>query len=191
MNVRSSDKQQRILDATMALVAENGLHATPMSQISKRSQVSAGAIYHYFPSKESIINQLYLSLKQDILAALFRGYDIQAPYQGRFLGLWHNALDHFIAHPMQLSVIEQCAHSTLITPEVKAETNRYLAPLIGFLTEGVESGQLKPMEISLLMALIESSINAVAKLKLSGALDITDQQRHMAAQVCWEGVKSS
>lgn len=190
MNVRSDDKRQRILTATMELVAENGLHATPMSQISKRSHVSAGAIYHYFPSKEVIINELYLSLKKDLADALLQGYDIQSAYQERFLRIWHNALDHFITHPMQLSFTEQCAQSPVISEDAKAEINRYLAPVIGFLTEGVESGQLKPVEIPLLMSLIQSSITAVAKLHLSGSLEITDEQRQIVAQVCWEGLKN-
>ncbi|MEO0488842.1 MAG: TetR/AcrR family transcriptional regulator [Cyanobacteria bacterium P01_A01_bin.123] len=191
MNIRSSDKKQRIFTATMELVAENGLHATPMSQISKRSQVSAGAIYHYFPSKDAIINELYLELKKEMMVAVFQGYDIQMPYQERFLLIWHNALDYFLAEPLQLSFTEQCAISPLISEAVCTEVNRLLAPLMGFVAEGIESGQLKRMEIPLLLALIQSSIVAVAKLQTAGSHAISDEQRQIVAQVCWDGLKGS
>ena len=64
MNIQSEYKMQCILKATLELIAENGLHATPMSQVSKQSGVSAGTIYHYFSSKDVLINQLYLDIKR-------------------------------------------------------------------------------------------------------------------------------
>jgi AcrR family transcriptional regulator len=190
MNVRSKDKKQLILEATLALIAENGLHATPMSQISKRSGVSAGTIYHYFPSKEALINELYVDLKQVIAAAAFRGYNIQAPYPERFLLVWRNSLDYLISSPMQLSFIEQCSISPVISTEAKAASNKYLAPVIGFITEGIELGQLKKMDIQLMLTLINSAVVGTAKLQLSGALEITDEHREAAARACWDGVST-
>ena len=173
----------------MELIAKNGLHATPMSQISKCSQVSAGSIYHYFPSKEAIINHLYLDLKKAIADAAFRGYDIQAPYQERFLLMWRNSLKYLISRPMQLSFIEQCSISPLISAEAKEASSRYLAPVLGFVTEGIESGHLKKMDIQLLLSLINGTIVSTAKLHLSGALEITNEHQEVAAHACWDGLK--
>ena len=174
----------------MELIAENGLHATPMSQISKRSQVSAGSIYHYFPSKEAIINQLYINLKKERGDAAFRGYDIQAPYKDRFLLMWRNSLNHLISKPMQLSFLEQCAISPLISKEATEAGNRYLAPVFGFVAEGLESGHLKKMDIQLILSFIFGTIVGTAKLQLSGVLEITDEHREAAAQACWDGLKA-
>ena len=174
----------------MELIAENGLHATPVSQISKRARVSAGTIYHYFPSKEAIINQLYLDLKKEMADAAFREYDIKAPYQERFFLMWQNSLDYLISKPIQLSFIEQCSISPLISAEAKEVGKRYHAPLAGFVTEGCESGYLKKMDPRLILSLIHGTIISMAKLQLSGALDMTDEQRVGAAQVCWDGLKA-
>lgn len=190
MNVQSKDKKQRILDATLALIAENGLHATPMSQISKRSNVSAGTIYHYFSSKEEIINHLYIDMKKAIADAAFRGYDIQSPYQERFLLMWQNSLNYLISQPAQLSFVEQCSISPLISAEAQEASSRYLAPVIGFITEGIESGNLKNMDLQLILSLINGTIVSTAKLQLSGLLDITDEHQSAAAQVCWDGIKA-
>ncbi len=190
MNVRSTDKKQRILDATMELIAENGLHATPMSQIGKRARVSAGAIYHYFPSKEAIVNHLYLDLKKEIADAAFQGYDIQAPYKERFCLIWRNSFNYLLSRPMKLSFLEQCSISPLISAEAKAESARYLATLLGFIAEGLESRQLKPMDSPLILALIHGTIAGTAKLGLSGALEITDERQEAAARACWDGLKA-
>ena len=39
MNVQSMTKKQKILDATLALIAENGLSGSPMSLIAKKADV--------------------------------------------------------------------------------------------------------------------------------------------------------
>lgn len=174
----------------MELIAENGLHATPMSQISKRSKVSAGTIYHYFSNKDELINNLYLDLKKEMFDAAFRGYNLQTSYQARFLLIWRNTFNFLISRPMHLSFIEQCAISPLISPEVKEITNRYLATSLGFITEGIESGHLKKIDDRLILSLMYGSILSTVKLQLEGNLAITDEHREAAALFCWDGLKA-
>ena len=191
MNIQSEDKRQRILAATMALIAENGLHATPMSQVSKRSGVSAGTIYHYFSSKEELINALYLEQKKALYDSAFQGYDTQAPYQARFFRMWRNVFDYLQPRPVELSLIEQCAISPLISAEAKEACNRYAAQLAGFVMEGIEAGHLKPMDVQLILSFIYGSIVSTAKLQLSGLLEVADEHRDAAAQACWDGLKAN
>jgi len=56
---RPSDKRGAILDAALHLIAERGFHNTPVSKIAEVSGVSAGIIYHYFDSKDELIQELY------------------------------------------------------------------------------------------------------------------------------------
>ena len=190
MNIQSEDKKQRILGATMELIAENGLHATPMSQISKRSGVSAGTIYHYFSGKEVLINELYLEQKKALYNSAFHGYDIQSPYEERFFLMWRNVFNYLVARPVELLFMEQCAISPLISADAKEAINRYVAPLAGFITEGIEAGCLKKMDIQLALSFIYGSIVSTAKLQLSEILEITDEYRETAAQICWDGLKA-
>lgn len=50
-----AERRQQILHAAMGLFAENGFHAVSMQQITAASGMSAGAVYHYFPTKMSLI----------------------------------------------------------------------------------------------------------------------------------------
>ena len=85
MNVHSNDKKQQILKATLEMIAENGLHNTPMSKIIKKSKVSAGTIYHYFPSKEELINTLYVEIKKEMGGTVYDGLDDIKEFKERFL----------------------------------------------------------------------------------------------------------
>lgn len=50
-----AERRRQILHAAMTLFAENGFHATSMQQIIAASGMSAGAVYHYFPTKKSLV----------------------------------------------------------------------------------------------------------------------------------------
>ena len=49
--VNISDKRAAILETSLKLLSERGLHDTPMSMIVKESGVSTGTVYHYFENK--------------------------------------------------------------------------------------------------------------------------------------------
>ncbi len=51
-------RRQQILDATVQCVRRKGFHGASMSDIAAGAQVSVGAIYRYFTSKESIIEAI-------------------------------------------------------------------------------------------------------------------------------------
>lgn len=48
-------RRQQILAAAMTVFAERGFASATMQQITKHSGMSAGAVYHYFPTKHSLI----------------------------------------------------------------------------------------------------------------------------------------
>jgi AcrR family transcriptional regulator len=51
-------KKQLIMDTALELFAENGFHATSMSQVAKKAGVSKGLAYNYFESKQNILDEI-------------------------------------------------------------------------------------------------------------------------------------
>lgn len=51
-------RREQILDASAACFARRGFHATTMQDICKEAELSPGAVYRYFPSKDSIIQAM-------------------------------------------------------------------------------------------------------------------------------------
>lgn len=48
-------RREQILEAALHCFASNGFHATSMQDILREAQLSAGALYRYFPGKNAII----------------------------------------------------------------------------------------------------------------------------------------
>lgn len=51
-------KKELILESALELFAENGFHATSISQVAKKAKISKGLIYNYFESKNEILSEI-------------------------------------------------------------------------------------------------------------------------------------
>lgn len=51
-------KKQLIMDTALELFAENGFHATSISQIATKAGISKGLTYNYFESKNEILHEI-------------------------------------------------------------------------------------------------------------------------------------
>ena len=51
-------KKELIMETALELFAENGFHATSVSQIAKKAGISKGLAYNYFESKNDILDEL-------------------------------------------------------------------------------------------------------------------------------------
>jgi len=63
------DKRRAILDAAVRVFARQGYHATRVSDIADEAGVAYGLVYHYFRSKEAVMNELFSERWSLLLAA--------------------------------------------------------------------------------------------------------------------------
>jgi AcrR family transcriptional regulator len=64
------DKRRQILDAAVTVFARQGFHATRVSDIADEAGVAYGLVYHYFSSKDQVLNELFLERWSLLLAAI-------------------------------------------------------------------------------------------------------------------------
>jgi TetR/AcrR family transcriptional regulator, fatty acid metabolism regulator protein len=64
------DKRRTILDAAVRVFARQGFHTCRVSDIADEAGVAYGLVYHYFNSKEEILDTLFLERWDVMLAAI-------------------------------------------------------------------------------------------------------------------------
>jgi TetR/AcrR family fatty acid metabolism transcriptional regulator len=64
------DKRRNILDAAIRVFARQGFHSTRVSDIADEAGVAYGLVYHYFESKEEVLNELFSERWSLLLAAI-------------------------------------------------------------------------------------------------------------------------
>jgi AcrR family transcriptional regulator len=64
------DKRRQILDAAIRVFARQGFHATRVSDIADEAGVAYGLVYHYFRSKDEVLDELFVERWSLLLAAI-------------------------------------------------------------------------------------------------------------------------
>ena len=71
------DKRRMILDAAVRVFARQGFHACRVSDIADEAGVAYGLVYHYFASKDEILDTLFLE-RWNVMLETIREVDAQA-----------------------------------------------------------------------------------------------------------------
>ena len=74
MTTRSSEqaleRRRQILDAAVLVFAREGFHGCRVSDIADQAGVAYGLVYHYFSSKDEILDTLFLERWNLLLEAI-------------------------------------------------------------------------------------------------------------------------
>jgi AcrR family transcriptional regulator len=70
------DRRRAILDAAVKVFARQGFHACRVSDIADEAGVAYGLLYHYFPSKEEVLNTLFLE-RWGVMLEMIRAVDAE------------------------------------------------------------------------------------------------------------------
>lgn len=184
------NKKEQILTATLKLIVEKGIESTPMSEIAKAADTGMGAIYHHFPNKESLINELYFYLKAKESAIIMEGYDPSLSVKQRFIWLWKKMISYFISEPMDFMFLEQFYYSPAIDPKAKHEGSLYLNVLDSVYLDGQAQQIIKDGNLKEWIGFTSGSLVSLVKLHHSNYIVLEEDSIDYYIQAAWDALKS-
>jgi AcrR family transcriptional regulator len=69
-SIGPEDKRRRILDAAVRVFARKGFHTSRVGDIAEEAGVAHGLLYHYFDSKDALLETIFHETWRDLLAAM-------------------------------------------------------------------------------------------------------------------------
>ena len=108
MNARrdtAADKRRLILDAAIRVFAREGFHRCRVSDIAREANVAYGLVYHYFRSKDEVLDTLFTerwSLLLEAIAECDRG---DAPVREKLHSIASFIIDSYRNDPDLMKVI--------------------------------------------------------------------------------------
>ena len=99
------DKRRMILDAAVRVFARQGFHTCRVSDIADEAGVAYGLVYHYFQSKDEVLDTLFLE-RWDVMLEAIREVDAQAvPARDKLYAIASFIVDSYRHDPDLMKVI--------------------------------------------------------------------------------------
>jgi TetR/AcrR family fatty acid metabolism transcriptional regulator len=100
-----ADKRRLILDAAIRVFARQGFHATRVSDIADEAGVAYGLVYHYFNSKEEVLNELFVERWSLLINAIEEADRAGGPHRDRLAAVANFIIDSYRHDPDLMKVI--------------------------------------------------------------------------------------
>ena len=78
-SIASEEKRRLILDAAVRVFAQKGYHTSRVGDIAEEAGVAHGLLYHYFSSKEEVLETVFRDAWTELLEAFARVEQADAP----------------------------------------------------------------------------------------------------------------
>ncbi len=102
---KAPDKRRLILDAAVRVFARQGFHACRVSDIADEAGVAYGLVYHYFASKDEVLDTLFLE-RWNVMLELIREVDAETtPVREKLAAIASFIIDSYRHDPDLMKVI--------------------------------------------------------------------------------------
>ncbi|TCI85303.1 TetR/AcrR family transcriptional regulator [Tenacibaculum sp. M341] len=150
-------KKNDIVLAALNLLGRNGVHATPMSAIAKEAGTGMGTIYNYFPTKEILINYIFVYIKTEE-KKLFSTFVSTKDLRVQFKEYYSVAVQFYKDNVQYFQFIEQLHASPIITEESRDFALKAIGSVYHLIEKGKELGVVKDMQTKELLQFIAGSV---------------------------------
>ena len=99
------DKRRMILDAAVIAFAKRGFHACRVSDIADEANVAYGLVYHYFRSKDEVLDTLFLDRWNVLLDVISEIDGLRIPVRDKLYAIAGFIVDSYRRDPDLMKVI--------------------------------------------------------------------------------------
>ena len=102
-----SPNKKALLEAAMWLFAKDGFWNITTANIAKHAAVATGTLFTYFPTKNDLLDEVYLMIKREALAEIQREPKLRASFQAVFKEIHTRQLKWGLANPKKFPLMLQ------------------------------------------------------------------------------------
>jgi AcrR family transcriptional regulator len=182
------DRRESIMDAALACFVERGFYGTAIPQIAEKADVAAGTIYHYFESKEALVNALYRSWKQTVAQRVFTAFPHEGPVREQFRVMWHEMIAFAMDQPLAFAFIELHNHASYLDDESRAIDRNLKDFARGVIQLAQAQGLLKQLDASVLMELVFGAFVGMMRAHYEKRIELSPEIIAQAEEACWDAI---
>jgi AcrR family transcriptional regulator len=114
----SNEKRLAILTAATSIVANEGVEAAT-ARIARAGGVAEGTVFTYFPTKDALLNELYLTIKRGVAEVVLADSPVRGTAADGLRSIWTNYIRWGLEHPAERRAMVQLGVSGRVTDETR------------------------------------------------------------------------
>lgn len=184
------NKRDQIYEAALRLFNEYGFDKTPTSLIAKEAGVAIGTLFHYFPTKEELINSLYLRCKDSMITRALDGLESQKTYRGQLMAVNRNILRWGVKCSEEYLFFQQFSNSANIFDSTKKQGREKFNTLYDLIVRGIDTEIIKNIDVELLISSVMGLIGSMVVYLMSRPELLEDESfMEQAFGLVWDAIK--
>lgn len=185
-----SEKKEKIFKAALNMIKRTGVHSLAMGQLSKDSGIAAGTFYHYFSSKDMMLQETFLYCHKRAATIGAKAVKSDEPYKTRFSNLINNWYEHFSKNSTELFFIQESEAGYSVTNNIIRESRVFYSDVFTFLNSGTDKNAFRDIDAKLKMQFIFQSIFATIKYETTFENKLSREDLDEVIEICWHGLKA-
>lgn len=189
MRNKDEIKRNSIREATIKLVAVQGIAGVKMALIAKKSGLSPSTLYVYYNNKEELLSSVFT----DVTASLFgriKLSDTSLPYKLLVKEYFEQLLLYKVKKANEYTYIRMFVTSPYYNEEMKSVIYDRAKHMIELVLEGQKQMILKDkIDYHILLAAIDGMSDKLVEYRAKGAINIDRRLIDDSFEVVWDGIK--
>ena len=143
-SIASEEKRRLILDAAVRVFARKGYHTSRVGDIAEEAGVAHGLLYHYFSSKEELLETVFRETWAELLEAFGRVEESEEPAAEQLRQLAAILLRSWRRDPDLVRVLVREVGRSQTLPDRVEEIGRVFAAIRRTIERGQSEGAFRP-----------------------------------------------
>jgi AcrR family transcriptional regulator len=152
------NKRALIFNTALTLFVEHGFHGTATAKIAKEAGVANGTLFLYFPTKDQLIQELYIDIKEQLNNTILLDYDESWKLKDRFYHIFKTSINWSLDNKNEFRFIQMVHSSPYIHQIAEATLNKYVHSHLTLLEEGSQQKIIKNLPADFLLSLVSNHI---------------------------------
>ena len=183
------DKKAIILETALKLFVTEGV-TVPTARIAKDAGVANGTLFNYFPSKQDLMDAIYLDIKSDF-NVIFETVKSAGSLENSLSVLWKEYVSWAIANPNKHKGKLLLKTALCISTPTATQTDANLKWLNDVLEKGIKDKEIIDIDMAYFMEILGGMGDASFKYAVANELKGKELETHInkGFQILWHGIR--
>lgn len=166
----NANLQQTILDSALKLFTTKGYFNTSIQDIRRDANISIGAVYHYFASKEELASALYDSLLEKITADFLAIKNRYYTAHDQCKAIMALLFDLTESNPAQMAFMLYAKHREFIPTVTPICSSRPFAMMREMVQEGINNKEIVDLDLIIVSNCLFGGMFRLINLRLDNTI---------------------